>query len=78
MSLAGFFQEVIDEKRRKRWQLDIANHNISIITLSLTNALQSRLVTQAVLTTLHDKSKTRVDGFNGLLLLKMHKEIKTE
>lgn len=38
-------------------------------TFSLTNALQSRLVTQAILTTLHDKSKARVDGLNGLLLL---------
>ena len=40
------------------------------LSLSLTNALQGGLETQAVLTALHDESEASVNGFNTLLLLK--------
>lgn len=44
-----------------------------VITFSLTDTLQGGFQTQAILSTLHDKSKTRVDGLDGLLLLKINK-----
>lgn len=47
----------------------------SFLTLSLTNALQGGLQTQAVLTALHDESKARVDGFSAFLLLKVDKVV---
>lgn len=46
-----------------------------VFTFSKTDALQSRLVAQAILSTLHDKSETGVNGLDGLLLLLINKNM---
>lgn len=38
------------------------------LSLSLTKSLQGGLVSEAVLTTLHDQSQARVNGLSGFLL----------
>lgn len=38
------------------------------LSLSLTDSLQGGLVSEAVLTALHDQSQARVDGISGFLL----------
>lgn len=49
------------------------NKTLRSVTLSLTEALQSGQVAEAVLAALHDESEARVDGLGILLLLQWRK-----